>query len=363
MKRIFDNYVARLGLVLMLFLPLAGCEKYEAPEPDCRRMVLVYMEASNSLSGSATSDINEMLSAKIPADCRLLVYLSAYGSAPQLLEIKNGRRVVLATYPEETSAVDPAQMTRVIAEARRIAPSREAGLVLWSHSSGWQQTSLKARAYGLENSSRQMSVSDLAMAVANQGLDFIVFDTCYMGCVEVAYELRHAARYMVASVCEVPTDGMPYQLTLPALFDADMAGGLCRAVDVNVDYYLPRPKGTCPSTLSVIDLSAMDALADAVKECPAELPADYEPQVFSVSRPFRYLFFDLGQYLAAAGGDTDALDRAVIHERHTSSIWGVISLDHCSGLSVYLPQFAEGYDYDSHGYSSLEWAKYLNLKN
>lgn len=365
MKTLLHNHIARLLLLLAAALPLGACSDKE-PETPARRTVLVYMEARNSLYANASDDLAEMERAAIPADCRLLVYYSSYSSQPQLLEIKNGRRTVLQTWPDGTSAVNPAQLSAVLAETRRLAPSRELGLVLWSHSSGWQQASArKTRAFGLENNTSQMSISALAGALKGQDLDFIFFDTCYMGCVEVAYELRDCARYMVGSVCEVPMPGMPYNLTVTHLMDDDMAAGLAKAADATVDSYLPSATRGCPSTLSVIDLSLMDSLAAEVKAKSngAELPADYEPQVFSISNPYRNLFFDFGQYYEAIGADLSLLERAVIHERHTPMIWGNVPIVRCSGLSVYLPQFAaEGFDYSSYDYSSLEWAKFLNLK-
>lgn len=359
MKRTFSLFLPLLTLLLCL----AACERYVAPDPTVRRTVLIYMEARNNLAADAYDDIAEMKRASIPADCRLLIYLSTQGVAPKLFEIVNGREVPLKIYPEETSAVDPAQLRSVIASTQELAPAREYGLILWSHSSGWQQSPVKVRGFGLEYSYKQISTSDLADAVEGFNLDFIIFDTCYMGCIEVAYELRNAARFMVASVCEVPNEGMPYDATLPALMKPNIKDALIETININHSINAPANVGGCPVTLSLIDLSRMDALAQAVKDAPLPLPDDFIPQVFSVSHPYRHLFFDFGQYYNAIGGDPDPIKAAIIHERHSLSIWGQLRLDHCSGLSIYLPQFAPGYDYNSHGYSSLEYYKFIHSTN
>lgn len=359
MRRVFLIFMVIAALAV-----LAGCDEPEPkprPEPPTatRRTVLVYIEARNSLAGNAADDLAEMENATIPSDCRLLVYRSTRDGEPELLEIKNGSRDVLKTYPEDASAVDPAQMGAVLADARSLAPAEGYGLVLWSHSSGWQQTSRRSRGFGLENSRLQMSISDLAgvLSGVESPFEFLIFDTCYMGCVEVAYELRNTARYMVGSVCEVPTPGMPYDLTVEHLFDADTRRGLTAAIDLTVDTYLADKTISCPSTLSLIDLEAMPALAAAVKaRFVPSLPVGYEAQPFSVSTPFRNLFFDFGQWYAGAlGGDPAALSAAVLHERHTPMIWGRLPLVACSGLSVYLPQLSDGFDYTSYGYDTLGW--------
>lgn len=353
--------ISLICLIAALAL-LSGCRSgsHEEPATPCMRTVLVYMEARNDLADRAEEDLQEMQLAAIPEGGRLLVYRSMTGKRPQLLEITDGRIVVRKNYPDDASAVDPAQMADVIADARAIAPASSYGMVLWSHSSGWRQTSKKSRGFGLEYSSRTMSVSDLASALRSAGLEFIFFDTCYMGCVEVAYELRRCADFMVGSVCEVPAPGMPYDLTLPALFDSDTEAGLVRAIDTTVDTYLHGSITSCPSTLSLIRLGALDALAAEVKARKAPLPANYEAQQFSISAPYRYMFFDFGQFYRAIGGDAALLDDAVVHERHTPMIWGRLPLVECSGLSVYLPELSAGYDVDSYGYSTLQWPQFIN---
>lgn len=342
--------------ILFALISLASCERYVAPDTTARRTVLVYMEARNNLNSS--SDIEEMTRAAIPADCHLLVYYSSSNTAPRLMEIRKGKEITLKSYPAEASAIAPKQMAAVIADARTLAPAKELGVVMWSHSAGWTQTNdMPLRGFGYENYARQMSVTEMATGMSGQNIDFIFFDSCYMGCVEVAYELRHCARYLVASVCEVPGPGMNYEYTIPALMRTDMVGGLKEAIDITVDGYRATPSERCPSTLSLIDLGKMDALAAEVRTHQKQLPEDYQAQRFSCDRPYKYLFFDLGQYLDAIGG---SINDAVLHNRHTSRIWGEIPLEHVSGLSIYLPELTQGLDYDTYGYSTLQWYNFIH---
>lgn len=360
------------ALTLVFVVMLAGCEKTPEPvsEPS-RRTVVVYMEARNNLMSNANDDLLEMERASVPGDCRLLVYLSGYGSAPELREFAGGRWVTRVAYDGETSSVSRGRLGRVLADAARVAPSRERGLVMWSHGFGWTQTSpLKkhSRAFGFENSQHVMSTSDIAAAIGDAGgVDFVYFDACFMASVEVAYELRNVARYMVASAAETPAAGMPYDLTLPALFAPDMVRGLAEAVDIVSDYYDENPQAHrgCPRTLSLIDLAGMDALAGQTARVLAlgrKLPAGFEPQRFAVSATYENLYFDLREYAEALGADDEwrrALGSAVVHERHSSMIWNRLPLVNCCGLTVFIPM--DGLTYDSFGYSTLEWAKYLNL--
>lgn len=346
------NRILYLIFSVLAAITLTACPVIDEPDPQpnkpvntvARRTILVYMAAKNNLSGFGSADINEMLLAEIPADCRLLVFRSAYDRPAELLEVVDGNLETLKTYPEETIGADAETLSEVLADSRSFVSSREWGVIFWSHSTGWKGAvrAPASRAFGQEYS-RQIELPDFARAIETAPrFDFIMFDSCYMGGVEVAYQLRHAADYLVASVCEVPSDGMPYNRTLPSLFSEDIPSGLIEAVDINVDYYLSRPSELCPSTMSVIDLSKMEALAAASKPIYAAPVEAEEPfQKFSVTTPYKSLFVDFANFMEQTAPSEEALatfsaalDEAVIHERHTSRIWGQLEIEHCSGLSV-----------------------------
>ena len=347
--------------IIVFSLGLCACDEHRtsAPVVACRRTVLVYMEARNNLASEALDDLDEMRRGDVPADSRLLVYRSRRGEPnPVLCEVFEGGDSVLVNYSDTVLATDPKHMANVLADVRRLAPSREFGMVFWSHSSGWRQKA--SRGFGSENG-RMMTVTDLALALgSDRAIDFLFFDCCYMGCAEVAYELRNCADYMVASPCEVPVGGMPYDLTLAELFNPDLTEGLKNAVDLTVDSYLADPAERCPSTLSVVDLRKMDELIEAVEPVLGnELPEGFKPQRFSRDNPYKYMFTDLGQYIGALGASIP--DGVILHERHTPKIWSTIDLTHCSGLTIYMPDPKNGFDYTYRGYNTLSWAKYLHL--
>ena len=350
-----------------------GCSLFEEPEPsptppgrgpgETRRTILVYMAARNNLSSFARLDISEMLRADIPSDCRLVVFRSLPGDVSDLIEIYDGKIDVLKTYDEGIVGADAETLKEVLADVRTFAPATENGVIFWSHSSGWkasQRVAPFARSFGSENDGKcQIEMPDLAAALQTvPKFDFVFFDSCYMGCVEVAYEIRHAADYMVASVCEVPTDGMPYDRTLPYLFAENLTDGLQLAIDSNVDHYLNDPSESCPSTMSLIDLSAMDALAAAAAPILSNRGTPEEDfQYFSVSSSFRNYFVDLEQYMKQVSTDNiafeefkAALDRTVLHERHTDWIWNRLPILTCCGLSINPDPTSAAY-----GYQSLAW--------
>lgn len=361
----------RLLLIIIVSLSFVACQHDEPqsmPVPT-RRTLLIYMAARNDLGryGKDLDDIEEMRQTAIASDCRLLIFRATpydTDNAPQLCELlPSGQLEVRHTFERGGSSIDPAMLTQALAQMRTLAPAAEYALLMWSHSTGWMSPPRKApsRSFGLE-AGAEMPMPALAQAIAraNIPLEYIFFDSCYMGCVEVAYELRALARYMVASVCEVPYDGLPYHLALSGLLAADTPRGLRQAIDANHRHYAADKSNRCPFTLSLIDLAQLDTLAITTRALllGGHNPApDYIPQRFSRDSDFKNSFVDFRHDMAArtdSSAQLQALDEAlaktVIYERHSASIWGTIPIEHCCGLSINPSLFSP-----SKGYADFQW--------
>ncbi len=358
---------------------LTGCHAHPEPEPQpkpVRRTLIIYMAARNDMGqvGKDIDDINEMQRASIPADCRLLLFRATPYSpndAPQLCELlPSGELRTLHSFAPGLSAVNPQALTQALSQTALLAPAAEYSLILWSHSTGWTynepSSTPRRRGFGRDNHA-ELSIPLLAQAIADAHvpLEYILFDSCYMGCVEVAYELRALAQYFVASVCEVPYDGLPYHLALPGLFNPDTPEGLRQAIDANHQHYAADKYNRCPYTLSLVHLPQMDSLASAARRLllsghePAE---DYAPQRLSLQAEFRDSFVDFRHDLAARASSSatlqaldSALAQAVVYERHSPNIWtDALPLAHCCGLSVNPTPYAP-----SPAYSALQWHKHV----
>jgi hypothetical protein len=228
------------------------------------------------------------------------------------------------------------------------------------------------RGFGLDHG-QIMSITDLANALQGNHFSFIWFDSCFMGTVEVMYQLRNVADLIVASPAETPWDGMPYHITLPLLFAADTPD-LRGAIDATYDYDLNTLNESCPVTLTLTDCSQLDALASATAKLYASanpLPDDFDPQLFarptdftSASAPYPSILFDLDQYVEAIASSDELLNewrtafhRAVTYEVHSSMIWRTLPINRCCGLTTFVPSIAN-YDLSAYGYDELEWTKY-----
>lgn len=371
-------------LYLLLILPLmltVSCKKDpgEPPVPKtAERTVLVYMCASNSLgaSGFDNADIAEMLAGagQIPADGRLVVYHHAPSQDPVLIQISAEGTDTLASYSPGDISVSATQMSRVIADTKRLAPARQYGLVLWSHGSGWLEDGINEDAGDItpqsfgDDRSRKMNITTLANVLEGKGFDWIYFDCCYMASVETLYQLRRCARTAVASATELPANGMPYDQNIPCFFASGEADLVAAAENTFRHYDSLSGQGrTC--TISVTDLGKMDDLADAVRsiysQARSSYPEGYVPQKFMTVGQSACWYFDLGHYVhalgAEAGADVSAFDQAldncVVYRAATPRLWDQIALNAHCGLSTYI--LTSSQSASKKGYDSLEW--YQNI--
>ena len=226
-----------------LFLTTACSDDDPEPLPsgECLRTVLVYMAADNSLSGLEQTDLNELktgMAALGTTNVHLLVYIDNKSKEPKLVEYvaKNGKVTenVIKTYEARNSVgVDETRevFNDVFGDSRFKAQSY--GLVYWSHGDGWIPNPLPStRWIGQDtgNGTHYMNISDLVSILDEAPhFDFILFDACFMLSVEVGYELRAYADYILGSPTETPGTGAPYDKILPHMFAEDAAIPMAQA--------------------------------------------------------------------------------------------------------------------------------------
>lgn len=368
------------SLVLMLMATSCGSkdEPDIPPQPSrepVMRTVLVYMAACNSLGRGQydIKDLNEMniaiKSGAVDPDSRLVVFHADAQGNQSLVELTAQGCDTLKKYDSKQMSVSIDRMKEVFTDAKKGAPAQAYGLILWSHGNGWTQNGVTEsqmppmlRTWG-EERGRSMNITSLEHALDGQGFDYVYFDCCYMASVEVAYQLRHVTPMIVGSAIELPTDGMPYHLTLAYLTRStpDLVG----AATTTFNHYnqLTGEDRTC--AMSVISTSGLDRLAEVshkvIQASGRKTPSGYMPQKFQVESTCRY--FDLEHYynaLLQTVGDEelkqewkDALNNCVIYKASTPMIWNRLSLDAHSGLSSYILQPTA--DPTTKGYNTLSW--------
>ncbi len=293
-------------------LLLSSCSSDEPDTPivptgDAERTVLIYAVATNSLNPSLSSDCTEMTIAApdiagLGSKVRVLLYRIDYSHDPTLYELTctdgRGDWKVVKEYDRDLFSTDPRRIADVIGDAKELCPASRYGLIMWSHATGWRpdfagHTNPLKRSFGQDKEGAYSDTCDLlelADAIPDDTFDYIWWDCCYMGGVEVAYQLRDKCDYMVASPAEVPGDGMPYNQTLPRL--ASPEPDLKEAAR---QYFLTYNRSWACS-IAVMDMAHIEDLREAARELQEAGERPGRAGLISYSRGSLGPFYDFGQY-------------------------------------------------------------------
>lgn len=357
----------------------AGPDPVDAPEPV--RVLLVYAGTDNNLSGLEQAKLQAIRDGWTGrANDRIIVYIDkGRGADARLIEISNlapdEQPREIAGYGTENSA-SHATLSRVIADVvDRFPGAGSYGLLVFSHASGW----LPEGVYNLSRSvitdgASEMELADFAAAIPDGVFDYIVFETCFMAGIEVAWELRGKAPLILASSAEIVDPGFApvYAAATRKLLAANLPAFGEAAFNHTLTYAETNPRRS--ATYSVIRTAPLDALAAFVRSnCDFTRTVDIpDIQHFDRLNDYR-LFFDFEEYHARLL-PTDALRaelsrlvgecviwKAATREFMTQSAGynGFFITNH-SGLTTYIPQAQFPGLNDS--YKKVGWAKFIQGK-
>lgn len=339
--------------------------------------VIMYMPWSGNLLSAFEANIADMQTAVECrgglGDKRLMVFLAQSGGSAFLMEMKHdGGKCSLDTLDAYTFST-PSYTTAyglhsIFNDITSMAPADGYALIIGAHAMGWLPKGTEVEGSGVSSIRRQAGgglfgtryfghysdedyqtdLSTLAEAIGMTGIqmDYILFDDCYMANMESVYELRDAAKYIIASACEVILYGVPYATAGQSLLDMDLEG-VC---DDFYDYY---SQSQSPyATLSLIDCGEVESMAgimaDINSRCDFDSSAIGGLQVLDGITPA--IFFDFGDYVEhLCGADTalyndfrSQLDLLVPYSRHTDAFYSAYNnketaIKTFSGLSVSAP--------------------------
>ena len=378
----------------------------------------------NNLSSYLSANLEEIKSNLIPelnrdvavvAFCHNTINNGTNYSTPNppvLIRLYREKGVVvcdtLKVYPEETISADVETIREMLLDVRELVPSETYGMLFSSHATGWMPvdysssseygttaTSLSSISspssslfyYPIEegdypltktvgahwinssSNSYEMDIIDFAAAIP-YNLDYIIFDACLMGCVEVAWELKDVCSKIVFSPTEVIASGFVYETMIENLLagnEPDLEA-VCREY---YEYYNQLSGSYRSATVTLVDCSKLDRLAEAFRSIVdmfgEDLPyvsRDSVQKYFYDSESF-YFYYDLRSLAKAMCTNTilleeldNALAECVLYHAETPSFFN-LELEDCCGLSVYFP--SDSWPILNEYYRSLGWNENTGL--
>lgn len=279
-----------------------------------KQTILVFLPWTG---GNSSIGLTEDLSNNIDSICagikdkkglnntRVLVFFSNNANNSTLFDLtyndvtKEVSRTPIKTY--EGSAYNSANgFADILNEVRQNAEALNYALIIGGHGCGWscaddwinypnqaksfntQQTlsydtpfsgiqfgtdpdNPTTRFFGsVDRKENSIDLSTLVEGIKQSGIkmQYILFDVCYMGNVETAYELKDVTNYLVASSSEIMAKGIPYRLMWSYLNGT--TPNYSSLVNGIVNFYKNSNAPYC--NMAAIDCRQLDALANVMKE-------------------------------------------------------------------------------------------------
>lgn len=180
-------------------------------------------------------------------------------------------------------------------------------LIVWGHGTGWRyiQDQSSTRAVAIDDKTQSyMSVHNLGLAVKDQGLSVIGFDTCFGGVLENVYELKASACFTVGSAGITPSLGWDYKKLLEKLGECNYQRGATEDNEVAREIALCM-SGACTVGATVFENTKLDLLMKSFEDFACELAAeikdsDSQKAVFDTlvtTKAYSYIYYPCDMYL------------------------------------------------------------------
>ncbi len=405
------RYAAIAVLCAVSLLTLSCSKESFLGSDGVYRTVFIYLGLGyNNLSSYLENNLEDMCEgvlngknndAAIVAFCHNTASSSNYSTAnpPVLLQIYRelDRTVVdtLKVYPESTVSASAETLNQVLTEIMELFPSKSYGMLFSSHATGWIPVGYSAYGenrsvssaveesqypltktvgaqYSRENGSTvstEIDICDFADAIPMH-LDYLIFDACLMGTVEIAYQLRNVCDYIVFSPAEVIATGFVYK-TLPLNLLCQPGPDLLAVANEYYERYEAMSGSYRSATVTVLDCSGLEelkvsvaGLVEALRDGIDSIERD-EVQKYFYSDSRLFFFYDLRDIFREAGA-TDAqleqldsaLDACIPYHAETEYFFN-LELERCCGLAMYIPD--ETLPTLNSYYSGLDWNLAVSL--
>ena len=364
-----------------------------------KRNILLYCATGDagSIDNDTQPKIDSIRKGFDPKAGEMIIYTDRRAKGAFLFRIndqKDARGMygldTLEIYGNENSA-DASKITRALDYMTTHYPADRYGMVFFAHGSGWLPEGTLARPRSLvidtvDEQKPEIEFYDFANAISDNSLDYIVFEECLMADVAVQYSLRNKAQYVLASSAEIVAPGFKYiyKDKIKDLYDTkrtvpEILQSFGQAYVDFLKTHFGEMDDECSTTLSLIKLSEMNALASVTKVAldgteisefnlllkgiPLDSVQTFDrPGELSLYYKDRSRYFDLEQTVEFLSSRTAAfkaqMDKTVVWKDATKRFllgdYGFYVRQH-SGMTVYIQQSV--FPYLNSQYQQTDWYK------
>lgn len=344
-KKVMTGIVMAAAFVLLL-LPAASGQPSKKPT----WTILVYGHADHSLSSQLVADLRKMESVGSASGFNIVVQADFDASAaeenedeglPPGLSSGTSRFLVAKSTDSDSVTSKPVQRLpelnhddpRVLAEFIRWAtkkyPADRYGLVFWDHGGQWEgyggdeQDGTVENPKGMSTAAIRSAVLEAMKSAGIGKWDFVSFDTCLMGGIEVLADFADLTDLFIACPEIDYGDGWNYGPVFQWLKDRPGAampefGRMEAARWKDLHFTQDNEADRALAAHSVYDLTAYPAVQTAFSGFAAALSASYAPSNLAIPRQRRLsIEYSLGD-VESLGEPTDYIDLGMFAGRFTA---------------------------------------------
>lgn len=398
------------------------------PVKEYKNVFILYSMGFNDIMTYLADDIREVLGSQLMTSRRDVILIFSqiaenrkawynYPVSPTLTKISRNaqgkiQKDTLLVMDKNAVAASKEVLHEVLTYVKENFDAQTYGILFSSHASGWvpqgylsnpdnfeeepepngqlprmyaptyhlrREGDLPVKSIGVHyhslNHAQEMEITDMAAAFPFK-FDYAIFDACFMGGVEVAYELRNVVDKVMFSQTEILADGMDYESMASYMFaegGPDLEG-FCQRF---YDHYNKQSSLLYRSaTISLVDCNRLESLAQATQTLLDRyrngldnliITRDVQKYYRSSNANTQCWFYDFGDIIEKCGlSDEDRtlfnekLDDAILYKAATPWFMSDFKVVRHSGLSMYLPYKVDR-DYLNNFYKGLEWNKTVGL--
>lgn len=217
----------------MFTVVLASCREHDEPDPIADKTIILYFPytgTNGNLYSFFLTNINDVKTSikndRGMGNNNVVAFVSRNQNIAHLMKFRYENGAVLQdtlrTYADPILTSEDG-ISQILNDVKTYAPANKYGMVIGAHGQGWIPATgthpYKSRYFGSGSIGYQTNVSTLgdALKMSQMHLQFLLFDCCYMACMENVYELRDVTDYYIASTSEIMNVGMPYSLIFHSL--------------------------------------------------------------------------------------------------------------------------------------------------
>lgn len=241
--------------------------------------LLAYIAGDNNLSDYGISDIREMCSEGSSPETYAAVQIDTLGEFEGSVRYEisekdwsgQAHRIVIDRLPE-TDSGSPDTIEDFLSWGFSRYPAAHTLVVVWNHGSGFRtyEPLIPRKNIAYDDFGTSLDMPELEMALQRamrksslEKIDILGFDACLMSMLEVAYQFKDLAHFIVGSQQTEPGEGWPYDKVLREMNALPSPDQFAKSI---VRTYMESYAHSANVTQSAIQLNSLDNVKQALND-------------------------------------------------------------------------------------------------